>query len=89
MDRIRHVGVCALIAFLAVMCSRASARASWSDYRDKPDQWYRSEEGIRTRTTFYRGSRRRAVGQDVDTMSRAFSGDPGKLDGTFDNGQRW
>ncbi len=87
MDRIKHAGVCALIAILAVMCSRASARASWSDYRDKPDQWYRSEEGIRIADNIL--SWQSAQGswpKNVDTMSRAFSGDPDSLDGTFDNG---
>ncbi len=87
MDRIRHAGVCALIAILAAACSRASARPSWSDYRGKPDQWFRSEQGIRIADNILSWqSPQGSWPKNVDTMSRAFSGDPDNLDGTFDNG---
>jgi len=65
----------------------AAALASWPDYRDKPDAWYRGEEGVRiTKNVLSWQSPRGSWPKNTDTMTTAFTGSPETLRGTFDNG---
>ena len=63
------------------------AAGSWRNYRDKPDEWYRSEEGRRiAENVLSWQSPQGGWPKNTSTMSQAFSGSPDELRGTFDNG---
>lgn len=65
----------------------ALTRLSRRDYRDRPEQWYRSEEGTRiVDNVLSWQSPQGSWPKNTDTMSHAFSGSPSDLRGTFDNG---
>ncbi len=65
----------------------ASAPACLGRYRNRPDEWYGSPEAIRIADNIL--SWQSAEGswpKNTRTMTRAFSGDRSRLNGTFDNG---
>jgi len=70
----------------AVMSAGAHA-ASWRDYRRKPDDWFRGREGLGVAKNILSWqSPRGDWPKNTDTMTKAFSGNPKKIRGTFDNG---
>lgn len=92
MDRMRHVsGVSVRLAAAGVLIwgclSPALATGSWRNYRDKPDEWYRSEEGRRiAENVLSWQSPQGGWPKNTSTMTNTFSGSPNELRGTFDNG---
>jgi hypothetical protein len=65
----------------------AFAAGSWRNYRDKPDEWYRSEEGRRiAENVLSWQSPQGGWPKNTSTMTNAFSGSSNELRGTFDNG---
>jgi len=61
--------------------------ASWRDYRRKPDEWFRSRDGLLIAKNILSWQAPRGDWpKNTDTMTKAFSGDARKLRGTFDNG---
>ena len=80
--RLTAAGVFVWVCLLPVL-----AAGSWRDYRDKPDEWYRSEEGKRiAENVLSWQSPQGSWPKNTSTMSHAFSGSPNELRGTFDNG---
>ena len=92
MDRMRHTTrLCARVTtagiLLWIFLLPAFAAGSWRNYRDKPDEWYRSEEGKRIADNVLSWqSPQGGWPKNTSTMSQAFSGSPDDLRGTFDNG---
>ncbi len=88
MNRMRqHVLLVIGVALAVMWLSAAWTRASWRDYRDRSDEWFRSEDGVRIAESIL--SWQSATGswpKNTDTMSRAYTGARGRLRGTFDNG---
>ncbi|WP_422931458.1 pectate lyase [Singulisphaera sp. PoT] len=63
------------------------AGAQWSQFAEKPEDWYRGPEGRRIAANIL--SYQTAAGdwpKNTDTSAKTFEGDPAKLHGTFDNG---
>src|SRR6266853_2571957 len=78
------------IGWLCVMAMAGDGlgrSADWGKFAQKPDEWYRSEEGRRIATNIL--SHQSAEGgwpKNIDTTAQLYSGDLAKLQGTFDNG---
>lgn len=86
-ERRRRRGLTATVAVAVLGLVLAMAPASWQGYRDKPDAWYRSEEGARITTNVLSWqSPQGSWPKNTDTMTKAFTGSPDTLRGTFDNG---
>lgn len=61
--------------------------ADWGKFAQKPEEWYRSEEGRRIAMNIL--SHQSAEGgwpKNIDTTAQLYGGDLAKLQGTFDNG---
>ena len=75
-------GLVVLLCWAAV-----SSGASWRDYRRKPDDWFRSRDGLLiAKNILSWQSPRGDWPKNTDTMTKAFSGNAKKIRGTFDNG---
>ncbi len=77
------LGLCLLLAGLLDL----PAANSWNTYRQKSDDWYRSSEGKQiTENILSWQSVAGSWPKNTDTTTKPFTGVPGKLHGTFDNG---
>lgn len=78
-----------VVAGLLMIGSLSAARAAtpWREYMGKPDEWFRGEEGRRlTGNILSWQSPTGSWPKNTDTISKAFTGEPAKIQGTFDNG---
>jgi len=73
---------------VVLLCLTAvSTGASWRDYRRKPDDWFRSRDGLLiAKNILSWQSPRGDWPKNTDTMTKVFSGNAKKIRGTFDNG---
>ena len=75
-------GLVVLLCWAAV-----SPGASWRDYHRKPDDWFRSRDGLLiAKNILSWQSPRGDWPKNTDTMTKPFSGNTKKIRGTFDNG---
>jgi pectate lyase len=77
----------ALGSFAGACVLPAFAASPWRELAAKPDAWYRSAEGQRVVENIL--SWQAPPGdwpKNLDTTAKPFTGDPTKLQGTFDNG---
>src|SRR5436305_12383782 len=75
-----------VIAILGACCSQAHARSYAGPYLNRPDDWFRSEEGKRiTANILSYQSDAGSWPKNTDTVSAPYTGDRAKLSGTFDN----
>ena len=80
---------CLIAAAWIALCvlQRPVGAASWKDFAGRPDQWYRSEEGLRIADNVLSfQSPGGSWPKNTDTASAPYRGDPQQLRGTFDNG---
>lgn len=71
-----------LTCFIMVLAGPGFGR-----YRDRPSEWYRSSEAIRIADNILSWqSVHGSWPKNTDTMSRAYTGNANRLQGTFDNG---
>lgn len=79
---------CALFCLIALsLAPLASGKGLTPGLDQKPKGWYQSAEGLLVTTNIL--SWQSAAGswpKNLDTSSRPYTGDPAKLQGTFDNG---
>jgi PelA/Pel-15E family pectate lyase len=60
---------------------------SWREFVNKPDDWFRGEEGKRTTAVILsHQSEQGSWPKNLDTSEKPFQGDRSKIEGTFDNG---
>jgi pectate lyase len=58
----------------------------WFDYHNEPDDWYRSEEGIRIANNILSWqSSHGSWPKNTNTTTEPYTGDPNTIKGTFDN----
>jgi pectate lyase len=63
------------------------AAPAWSQYAQQPDDWYRSSEGTRITTNILSWqSPHGSWPKNGNTATQPYTGDPQKIQGTFDNG---
>ncbi len=71
----------------AAITSALAADGSWKSYFQKPDEWYRSQEGktVAANVLSYQ-SDQGSWPKNLDTTVQPFTGDRHSIQGTFDNG---
>lgn len=80
------VGKVTLIAFGIGMAASSAPGARSADYLNNPREWFLSPEGLRVITNVLSWQTSQGSWpKNTDTTSLPFSGDRGKLEGTFDN----
>jgi pectate lyase len=75
-----------VVCFAFVSQPACAATEGPHQYLHKPDDWFRSEDGLRVTTNIL--SHQSALGswpKNVDTTAAPYTGDPAALHGTFDN----
>jgi PelA/Pel-15E family pectate lyase len=78
-NRVLSILVFLLIIFLSVPC--------FGNYIEKPDDWYRSDEARQIADNILSWqSPQGSWPKNVNTRRNPYTGDPNKLEGTFDNG---
>ncbi len=78
-----------LFVSVAVSWAPASLAASfrWNTYAQRPDDWFRGEEGKRiTANLLSQQAINGSWPKNYDTAKEPYKGDPSRLQGTFDNG---
>jgi pectate lyase len=76
------------LALIALACPSAPAKAfPWKTYADRPDSWYRGDEGARVAANVLSWQAERGDWpKNLDTSEKPYEGDRSRLQGTFDNG---
>ncbi len=82
------VGVLALVLVgNTALPALQAARPPWKTYREKPDEWYRGDEGTRVvANVLSYQSDQGSWPKNLDTTAGLYTGDRRLLQGTFDNG---
>ncbi len=76
-----------LLVIMATAGVRPAAADSWSEYAQRPDDWYRSAAGERiVANVLSFQSPRGSWPKNTDVSSAPYQGDTARLQGTFDNG---
>jgi PelA/Pel-15E family pectate lyase len=84
--------VCHVLLASAISAGGCAAQAvaggfPWQRYANKPDAWYRSQEGLRIADNVLTyQSVHGSWPKNIDTASKPYQGDARRLRGTFDNG---
>ncbi len=86
---IRAIGLTSFSMVLVVLALPATLAESfpWRFYADKPDDWYRGNDGTRIADNVLSyQSERGDWPKNIDTSKAPYRGDRARLHGTFDNG---